>query len=216
VADLDPDLDRLRAATDRLGLLGCYVYSVPAADGRLAARMFAPSIGVPEDIANANSTACLAAHLAGAGRADIAVDMGDSLGSPATVTATARPGPAGPWQPGNRHRHRSPGTGRPADPGRRRREDHGRPPAGVIRPARRRDHVAPSFPLPAGRSASHRHAGRSVSRPAPGRRRDPVARARPPTWSNVVCGRPVPTNCPFRGCGAPKPSTLVNAGRYLG
>ena len=95
VADLDPDLDRLRAAADRLGLLGCYAYSVPAADGRLAARMFAPSIGVPEDIANANSTACLAACLAGAGSADIAVDMGDSVGSPAAIVATARPGPSG-------------------------------------------------------------------------------------------------------------------------
>ena len=66
-------------------LLGCYLYSRPTAHGRIATRMFATSIGVPEDIANANSTACLAAHLA----ADIAVDMGDSLGQPATVTATA-------------------------------------------------------------------------------------------------------------------------------
>ncbi|MCU7725459.1 PhzF family phenazine biosynthesis protein [Actinoplanes sp. KI2] len=88
LADLRPDLDRLRAATDRCGFLGCYVYTVPDADGRAAARMFAPSIGVPEDIANANSTACLAAHLG----ADLRVDMGDSLGSPATVTASAQPG----------------------------------------------------------------------------------------------------------------------------
>ncbi|MFI5893581.1 PhzF family phenazine biosynthesis protein [Actinoplanes sp. NPDC051513] len=87
VARLTPDLERLRAASDRFGLLGCYVYAVPDADGRATARMFAPAIGVPEDIANANSTACLAAHL---GR-DLRVDMGDSLGSPATVTATAQP-----------------------------------------------------------------------------------------------------------------------------
>lgn len=92
LAALDPDLDRLRAACDRLGFLGCYVYSAPTPSGRLAARMFAPSIGVPEDIANANSTACLAACLAGQGITDIAVDMGDSLGSPATITA--RHGPA--------------------------------------------------------------------------------------------------------------------------
>ncbi|MQY07664.1 PhzF family phenazine biosynthesis protein [Actinomadura macrotermitis] len=87
---LAPDFERLRAACDELGLLGCYVYSAPEHSGRVAARMFAPSIGVPEDVANANSTACLAAHLAGQG---ITVDMGDSLGSPATITAATRPGP---------------------------------------------------------------------------------------------------------------------------
>jgi trans-2,3-dihydro-3-hydroxyanthranilate isomerase len=58
--------------------------------------MFAPSIGVPEDIANANSSACLAAHLAGQGTAELTIDMGDALGSPATITATARPGRRGP------------------------------------------------------------------------------------------------------------------------
>ena len=76
-------------------MLGCYVYSAPTHAGRLAARMFAPAIGVPEDIANANSTACLAAYLAGHGIAGISVHMGDSLGSPATITATTHPGPAG-------------------------------------------------------------------------------------------------------------------------
>lgn len=90
LADVSPDYDRLRDACDRLGLLGCYVHSLPSTDGRLAARMFAPSIGVPEDIANANSTACLAARLAGHGVHRISVDMGDSLERPATITATAR------------------------------------------------------------------------------------------------------------------------------
>ncbi|KIF01043.1 hypothetical protein PL81_37810, partial [Streptomyces sp. RSD-27] len=95
LAGLVPDLHRLRDACDRAGLLGAYVYSPPSPVGMLAARMFAPSIGVPEDIANANSTACLAAHLAGYGVTEIAVDMGDTVGSPATVTATAHPGPSG-------------------------------------------------------------------------------------------------------------------------
>ncbi|MET7368714.1 PhzF family phenazine biosynthesis protein [Streptomyces sp. NPDC005566] len=89
LAGLRPDLDRLRAACDRFGLLGAYVHSQPSPQGVLAARMFAPSIGVAEDIANANSTAALAAHLAGRGVHRIAVDMGDALGSHATVTATA-------------------------------------------------------------------------------------------------------------------------------
>lgn len=96
LAGLSPDVGRLRAACDRLGLLGCYVHSVPTGDSALAARMFAPAIGVPEDIANANSTACLAARLAGEGRTRITVDMGDSLGSPATVVATMRAAAPGP------------------------------------------------------------------------------------------------------------------------
>ena len=92
---LSPDFESLRAACDRFGFLGCYVYSAPTATGRIAARMFAPSIGVPEDIANANSTACLAAHLADQGITEIAVDMGDGLGNPATVAAAAQTGPSG-------------------------------------------------------------------------------------------------------------------------
>lgn len=96
LAALAPDMARLRDACDRLGLLGCYVYSVPTPTGHVVARMFAPSIGVAEDVANANSTACLAAHLAGDGTTDIAVDMGDSLGCPARITATAQPTPSGP------------------------------------------------------------------------------------------------------------------------
>lgn len=96
LAALSPDLERLRAACDRLGLLGCYVYSAPTHTGRAAARMFAPSIGVAEDIANANSTACLAAYLAGQGITDITVDMGDSLRTPSTITATTRHSPSGP------------------------------------------------------------------------------------------------------------------------
>jgi trans-2,3-dihydro-3-hydroxyanthranilate isomerase len=90
LAHMRPDFDYLRDACDRLGLLGCYVHSIPSDGGRLAARMFAPSIGVPEDIANANSTACLAARLARQGVHQICVDMGDSLNRPATITATAR------------------------------------------------------------------------------------------------------------------------------
>ncbi|MGW7524057.1 PhzF family phenazine biosynthesis protein [Streptomyces sp. NPDC054783] len=89
---LAPDFDRLRAACDRGGLLGCYVYTQPTDHTRrLAARMFAPSIGVPEDIANANSTGCLAAHLAGTHPAGVTVDLGDALGSPSAITATTEP-----------------------------------------------------------------------------------------------------------------------------
>ncbi|MEU3399657.1 PhzF family phenazine biosynthesis protein [Streptomyces filamentosus] len=100
LAALAPDFARLRAACDALGLLGVHVHTAPGPGDRtavrLAARMFAPSIGVDEDVANANSVACLAAHLADGRPLDLAVDTGDSLGAPATLTATARPGPEGP------------------------------------------------------------------------------------------------------------------------
>ncbi|MBW8798591.1 MAG: PhzF family phenazine biosynthesis protein [Streptomyces sp.] len=96
VAALTPDLDRLRAACDRSALLGCYLYSAPTPDGRVTARMFAPSIGVPEDIANANSTACLAAHLASEGLPALTVDMGDRLGAPATIRTAVRRAGNGP------------------------------------------------------------------------------------------------------------------------
>ncbi|WP_430503179.1 PhzF family phenazine biosynthesis protein [Micromonospora trifolii] len=95
VVALSPRLDRLRAACDGLGLLGCYVYSVPTRMGGVVARMFAPSIGVPEDVANVNSTACLAARMAGSGFIELTVDMGDVLGEPATIVTSARPGPTG-------------------------------------------------------------------------------------------------------------------------
>ncbi|MBV9802966.1 MAG: PhzF family phenazine biosynthesis protein [Solirubrobacterales bacterium] len=85
---LRPDYARLAEACAQLDLLGCYVYTEPGREARIAARMFAPAVGVPEDIANANSTACLAAHLARSGRPVITVDMGDALGTPATITAT--------------------------------------------------------------------------------------------------------------------------------
>jgi trans-2,3-dihydro-3-hydroxyanthranilate isomerase len=95
LAALAPDLDRLRRACDPTELLGCYVWTVPAASGRGAARMFAPSVGIDEDIANANGTACLAAHLTGLGIDHISIDMGDAVGVPSTVVASTSPAPGG-------------------------------------------------------------------------------------------------------------------------
>jgi predicted PhzF superfamily epimerase YddE/YHI9 len=93
-----PHLGRLTAACRRYGLLGCFVYVPPVGDRPGAARMFAPAIGVDEDVANANSTGCLAAHLldtTGAQTVVIEVEQGDTLGRPAGVLASARRGPAG-------------------------------------------------------------------------------------------------------------------------
>ncbi|MFF5494252.1 PhzF family phenazine biosynthesis protein [Streptomyces aquilus] len=93
-----PHFGRLTAACRRYGLLGCFVYVPPVDDRPGAARMFAPTIGVDEDVANANSTGCLAAHLldtTGARTVEIEVEQGDALGRPAAVLASARRGPAG-------------------------------------------------------------------------------------------------------------------------
>jgi trans-2,3-dihydro-3-hydroxyanthranilate isomerase len=90
LSGLQPDQQRLTAASRRYGQLGCFVYVPPSPTERASARMFAPAVGVPEDVANANSCGCLAAHLLGRGHdPSIAVDQGDALGRPSTVLATA-------------------------------------------------------------------------------------------------------------------------------
>lgn len=90
LAALRPDQDRLAAASRQHGQLGCFVYVPPSGPQPAAARMFAPAIDVPEDVANANSTGCLAAHLCATGRDPaVDVDQGDALGHPSTVRATA-------------------------------------------------------------------------------------------------------------------------------
>jgi len=90
LAALRPDQERLAFESRRHGHLGCFVYTPPSPSRRSSARMFAPAIGVPEDVANANSTGCLAAHLLAMGREPaVAVDQGDALGRPSTVYATA-------------------------------------------------------------------------------------------------------------------------------
>jgi PhzF family phenazine biosynthesis protein len=89
---LRPDLDRLAAVCRRRGYLGCFVYVLPSTHQAAAARMFAPAIGVGEDVANANSAGCLAAYLlATHGNTSIEVEQGDALGHPSSVFATAVP-----------------------------------------------------------------------------------------------------------------------------
>ncbi|WP_433126325.1 PhzF family phenazine biosynthesis protein [Micromonospora sp. CA-240977] len=85
-----PDFARLAAECRRLGYLGCFAYALPPTAGPATARMFAPAIGVDEDIVNANSVGCLAAHLLDtAGTSDLDVHQGDALGRPSSVLATA-------------------------------------------------------------------------------------------------------------------------------
>lgn len=96
LARIRPDHERLAAESRRYGQLGCFVYVPPSSSEPAVARMFAPAIGVPEDIANANSSGCLAAHFLITGRnPDVAVDQGDALGRPSTVHASAARGARG-------------------------------------------------------------------------------------------------------------------------
>jgi trans-2,3-dihydro-3-hydroxyanthranilate isomerase len=96
LAGIRPDHERLAQQSRRLGQLGCFVYVPPSPERPAAARMFAPAIGVPEDVANANSSGCLAARLLLLGRdPNLTVDQGDALGRPSTVHATARRSEAG-------------------------------------------------------------------------------------------------------------------------
>jgi trans-2,3-dihydro-3-hydroxyanthranilate isomerase len=91
-----PDFGRLTAQCRRLGYLGCFAYALSPTATTAVARMFAPAIGVDEDIVNANSAGCLAAHLLDTCRNNnIEIHQGDALGHPSTVFATATHTPDG-------------------------------------------------------------------------------------------------------------------------
>ncbi|GAB1641146.1 PhzF family isomerase [Krasilnikovia sp. MM14-A1259] len=85
-----PDFDRLAIECRRLGYLGCFTYALSPTARTAAARMFAPAIGVNEDIANANSVGCLAAHLLDtSGTGEIEVHQGDTARRPSSISASA-------------------------------------------------------------------------------------------------------------------------------
>jgi trans-2,3-dihydro-3-hydroxyanthranilate isomerase len=87
---MQPDFDRLATECRRLGYLGCFTYALSPTGRTAAARMFAPAIGVNEDIANANSVGCLAAHLLDtSGNGDIEVHQGDTFKRPSSIFASA-------------------------------------------------------------------------------------------------------------------------------
>lgn len=91
-----PDFGRLTAQCRRVGYLGCFAYALSPTAQTAVARMFAPAIGVDEDIVNANSAGCLAAHLLDTCRNNnLEVHQGDALGRPSSVFATATHTPDG-------------------------------------------------------------------------------------------------------------------------
>jgi len=62
---INPDFDQLKLLCQRNNAIGCFAYYIdrlnPTAE--LSARMFAPAIGIDEDVINGNSSGCLAAYL---------------------------------------------------------------------------------------------------------------------------------------------------------
>ncbi|MFI7587204.1 PhzF family phenazine biosynthesis protein [Spongisporangium articulatum] len=90
LATLRPDHVALARASRRFAQLGSFVYVPPDSENRCAARMFAPAIGVTEDVANANSSGCLAVHRLATGRpGELVVEQGDALGCPSSVLVRA-------------------------------------------------------------------------------------------------------------------------------
>jgi len=61
---IKPNFPRLKALCEEIHCLGCFMYAIEETTPvRAIGRMFAPTIGVNEDIINGNSSGCLAAFL---------------------------------------------------------------------------------------------------------------------------------------------------------
>jgi PhzF family phenazine biosynthesis protein len=96
---LKPDFSALRAFCNRMDSIGCFMYvvesSAPPIEAR--ARMFAPAIGVDEDMINGNSSGCLGAYLLWLdtkgrfhGELNLSVHQGQTFNRPGTVLVSAR------------------------------------------------------------------------------------------------------------------------------
>ncbi len=62
VHGLKPNIAALKALGERVQSIGCFAYALNA-EHEAVARMFAPNIGVDEDVTNGNSSGCLGAYL---------------------------------------------------------------------------------------------------------------------------------------------------------
>jgi trans-2,3-dihydro-3-hydroxyanthranilate isomerase len=94
VAALAPNLGALAALGDSLGV-SCFA----GAGDRYKTRMFAPSLGVPEDPATGSAAGPLALHLVRHGRLEygreIELHQGAEIGRPSLLRARVEGGPAG-------------------------------------------------------------------------------------------------------------------------
>lgn len=88
---LEPDLSRIHALSDALGVCSVYAYA-PVGVNRFAARDFAPAVGIPEDPVTGSAAGALMALLAREGRLPVrgeraggVVYQGHALGTPGEV-----------------------------------------------------------------------------------------------------------------------------------
>ncbi|UBV43778.1 PhzF family phenazine biosynthesis protein [Deinococcus taeanensis] len=88
---LEPDLTRIHALSDALGVVSIYAYA-PMGVNRFAARDFAPAVGIPEDPVTGSAAGALMALLARQGRLPVRGDracglvyQGHALGTPGEV-----------------------------------------------------------------------------------------------------------------------------------
>jgi PhzF family phenazine biosynthesis protein len=95
---LRPNVSALRSLCERHHAIGCFVFTLKGAGNRREAwgRMFAPAIGVAEDLINGNSSGCLGAYLLSstAAEGDVAlmltVFQGHAFGIPGKVVVKAQ------------------------------------------------------------------------------------------------------------------------------
>jgi len=94
VLALTPDLKEIDKLCNEAQSIGCFVFSVNQlhSHGQTHGRMFAPTIGVDEDVVNGNSSGCLAAYLMALPNGQrwgdelhLQVLQGHSLGRPSSV-----------------------------------------------------------------------------------------------------------------------------------
>lgn len=93
VNSLAPAFDKLKDLCSSNKSIGCFAYSIDNLTSEAMARMFAPSIGVSEDIINGNSSGCLGAYLsllAGGSNINLLVHQGQKSNQDGVVSVKVR------------------------------------------------------------------------------------------------------------------------------
>lgn len=99
LSTLQPNIPELKRLCERVNAIGCFAFTLTPSPDRInaTARMFAPIIGVPEDVINGNSSGCLGAYLltydaASRNKSEltVAVEQGYKFGRSGTVIVKAK------------------------------------------------------------------------------------------------------------------------------